>query len=459
MAGDDVTGSSRVIYWDAIDRLLTGSFSERAGAQSRGFVVPTEPAREFRFGRLEVGEGWPSELPAIDRLAAVPAVCSAGAARAAAGRAVLTFRADAAESIALCAMGPGGDVHWSIDPVAWIRGLLAEDYVSGWTRPITSRIPLFNYSRIPHALKGALEGLQSPLAGTRSRPVAFPRIPLDDLVDAIRRLCALLADPSQRAVSGSRRGDSGVWPRGLQAAVTLTHDVDTSWILYDRRSALLREIVETEASLGYRSAWYVTADQLSTSKSEQALGILAEAGCELGAHGWNHDSKLVFLSAERQERRVQKIRDRFQGLRLEGIRTPWYCRSERLFRVLARHFRYDTSVPNASGFFSSETNSGCCTFFPYRTASGLVELPMTLPPDTALSGDAGYDALLTGSATIIDRGGVVVITMHPQPHQSARRPALARYFRFLERLSKRSGGLLWHATPGEIVGHYASLAP
>lgn len=452
MASDDVTGSPRVIYWDAMDRLLTGPSSQRAEAESRGFVVPSESAREFRFGRLRAGEGWPSALPAVDRLAAVPAVRSEDAGRAAAGRAVLTFQADGAAPVVLCATRPGGEVHWSIDPVAWIRGILAEDYVSVWARPITSRIPLFNYSRIPHFLKGALQALQSPLAGVRSRPVAFPRIPLDDLVDVIRRVCAALADPS-------RRPATEVWPRGRQAAVTLTHDVDTSWILDDRRCPLLREIVQTEASLGYRSAWYVTADQLSTSKSERALGILAEAGCELGAHGWNHDSKLLYLSAERQEQRVQKIRDRFQGLRLEGIRTPWYCRSEGLFRVLAPHFRYDTSVPNASGFFSSDTNSGCCTFFPYRTASGLVELPMTLPPDTALSGDSGFDALLTGSAEIIEQGGVVVITMHPQPHQSANRPALARYFRFLDRLATRSGDRLWQATPGEIVRHYASHAP
>ena len=50
----------------------------------------------------------------------------------------------------------------------------------------------------------------------------------------------------------------------------------------------------------------------------------------------------------------------------EGRRTPCYSRSPQLFERLSDHFRYDSSVPNASGVFSTGSNSGCCTIFPYR---------------------------------------------------------------------------------------------
>jgi peptidoglycan/xylan/chitin deacetylase (PgdA/CDA1 family) len=236
--------------------------------------------------------------------------------------------------------------------------------------------------------------------------------------------------------------------------VTLTHDVDTGWILDDRRSALLREILDAESSLGFRGAWYVTAQQLSTRRHGKALESLLDAGCELGAHGWNHDARLNYLSAERQEGRMRRIAARFAGRAVAGMRTPWYCRSEQLHRVLGRHFQYDSSVPNASGFFSSETNSGCCSFLPYRTRSGIMELPMTLPPDTAIDGKAGYDELLRCADPILALGGVVVVTMHPQPHQSGSPAALRRYLHFLEQLAERCSDRAWRATPREIVRHY-----
>ena len=153
---------------------------------------------------------------------------------------------------------------------------------------------------------------------------------------------------------------------------------------------------------------------------------------------------------------MQRIRARFEelGLPLRGMRTPWYGRSEGLFSVLARHFAYDSSVPNASGFFSNRTNSGCCTLFPYRSGGGLWELPMTLPPDTSLHPADGYERLLETTRAIAARGGVAVVTLHPQPHQSANREGLDRYFAFLKRLCEPRAPRLWQATPLEITRHY-----
>jgi hypothetical protein len=93
---------------------------------------------------------------------------------------------------------------------------------------------------------------------------------------------------------------------------------------------------------------------------------------------------------------------------------------------------------------------------PYCPRPGLIELPITLPPDTAIHPETGYTLLEAAAQGIAERGGAVVVTLHPQPHQSANRAGLDRYFRFLARLASASSRRLWHATPLEIARHYAS---
>ena len=63
-----------------------------------------------------------------------------------------------------------------------------------------------NYSLVPHVVKGWLEPLQNPRGGPVPNPVEFPRAPLDDRVETLRRLCRTLADdaPARRAERNSR---------------------------------------------------------------------------------------------------------------------------------------------------------------------------------------------------------------------------------------------------------------
>jgi len=80
---------------------------------------------------------------------------------------------------------------------------------------------------------------------------------------------------------------------------------------------------------------------------------------------------------------------------------------------------------------------------------------MTLPPDTSLDDSSGYASLMVLVDDIVDRGGVVVVTLHPQPHQSANERGLGGFFDFLQAVVLRHGDALWHATPREIVERYA----
>ncbi len=245
-----------------------------------------------------------------------------------------------------------------------------------------------------------------------------------------------------------------MWPSPHRAAVTLSHDVDTSWILERAQRPTVERLLTTETDLGYRGAWYITAKQFDRRRHGPAVEAIREAGHEVGAHGWNHDAKLDYLSRSRQERRMRLAAERFEGLGSTGIRTPWYCRSEQLMGVIGSHFAYSSSVPNSSAFYSRETNSGCCTVLPYRPRPGLFELPLTLPPDTTGPPDSLYPLLEGLVERIIALGGVVVATLHPQPHQSANDAGLRGFTDFIREMQERRGTELWQATPSEIVDRY-----
>ncbi len=395
-------------------------------------------AGALRFGRLVAGPAWPPGLPPFDRFAPAPEATRA----AEDGDAVLLFEPAGEPPRPLCVRRPSGRSAWSVDPAAWIRALLDEDYVRGWKRPLPSRIPFVNYSRAPFAVKRILARLQDPSRAGPPPELPFPELPLDDLVDRLRALCARLAESAPA---------NGSWPGGARAAVAVTHDVDSSWILDPARAAFLARLVESESELGFPGAWYVVAEELRLPAHEAALRRIRDAGHELGAHGLCHDGRLQYLRPAEQEERMEKIAQRMGGLGVRGMRTPWYARSRGLFAAIARRFAYDSSVPNASGFFSARTRSGCCTVFPYEAAPGLVEVPMTLPPDTALPVERRRRVLGEVADAIVARGGVAVVTFHPQPHQSANEAGLAAHLGLLRDLRERHGDGLWCATPAEIA--------
>lgn len=395
-------------------------------------------AGALRFGRLRSGPAWPSGLPPLDRFAAAPPAPRPSDA----GDAVLLFAPADGAPEPLCVRRPDGEAAWRVDPVAWTRALLDEDYVRGWKRPLPSRLPFVDYSRAPFAVKRVLARLQDPSREGPPPELPFPELPVDDLADRLRALCARLA--------GSQAAPPP-WPAGARAAVAVTHDVDSSWILDPARAAFLARLVGGESELGFPGAWYVVARELRLPAHEPALRRIREAGHELGAHGLRHDGKLQYLRPEAQAERIEEIAERMAGLGVRGMRTPWYARSRALFAAIARRFAYDSSVPNASGFFSARTRSGCCTLLPYEAAPGLIEVPMTLPPDSALPVERRRRALGEIAGEIVARGGLVVVTFHPQPHQSAHEAGLAAHLGLLRDLRERHGESLWCATPGEIA--------
>lgn len=397
----------------------------------------------LRFGRLASGPGWPEGLPPLDRFAPAPQALRAPPP----GEPALLFAEAGGGPRPVCVRRPDGELAWTVDPEAWIRAILDENYVLGWRRPLPSRLPFGNYSRAPFALRRLLVRLQDPAREPPPPTRPFPALPLDDLVDALRALRA-----------GGSRTSPSPWPGGARAAVAVTHDVDHRWILDPARADLLARVVEGEAELGFRGAWYVVAEELRLPAHERALDRLRAAGCEIGAHGLRHDGRLAYLRPDEQAEQLERALRRLDGLGVRGMRTPWYARSRELFAAIAGRFAYDSSVPTASAFFSSGTRSGCCTVFPYEAAPGLVEVPMTLPPDTGLPVARRRRALGEIADAIVARSGVVVATFHPQPHQSANEAGLAAHLGFLRDLRERHGRSLWCATPVEVAERYRAHA-
>jgi peptidoglycan/xylan/chitin deacetylase (PgdA/CDA1 family) len=432
--------------WCEEDPFLVGPWRMPESAAARPFEAPQEGAEGVRVGRITSGRGWPRSLAPIDRPAAFPVIEEDRVGSLCSSDEIVLYGDDGSQTLPLCghSEASGGAIVWNFDPTRWLQSLLAEDCVSDWVRPLPSRVPLLNYNRAPHALKGLLQPRLDP---ERSNPVSFPQVPLDDLVETLRELCVTLAcdQPAEPLP---------VWPDGRLAAVTVTHDVDTSWILEPEQRGVLGEILDAESRLGFRGAWYVTACQLDRRRHAPALSAILDAGHEIGAHGWNHDARLDYLSEDGQRRRMRRIEARMLGLGAAGFRTPWYCRSAQLMGILPDHFAYSSSVPNASAFFSRSTNSGCCTLFPYRTVGDFFEVPLTLPPDGGAEPERFYGTLRSLADRIIERRGVVMATLHPQPHQSAKSEILRAYSDFLEDLQTRRGAEIWHATPGEIVARY-----
>lgn len=442
-----MSAATRLIDWTAQDPFLVGPLRAATAGAGSQFEVPEAHPEEWTILRIRSGPKWPAGLAPLDRLAAVPQPLSdLVSSQCRQSDAILLLRDEDGGEIPICARSTLDRVCWNVDPARWIAAILGENYVQKWNRPLPSRIPLLNYNHVPTAIRAALSPRKA-LDANRSNELAFPVVPLDDLVESLRSLCMCLA-------CGAPPEGIPIWPDAKRAAVTLTHDLDTAWILEPERREMLADILRSEGELGYRGAWYVTAKQLDRRRHADAIEAIRNAGHEIGPHGWKHDAKLDYLSAAGQRRRMRLAEERLAGLGASGIRTPWYCRSPQLMQVLSEHFDYSSSVPNASAFFSSRSNSGCCTVFPYQVSPGLAELPLTLPPDTAGDPATIYRTLQSVSEGIIERGGVVVITLHPQPHQSGNEAGLRAYADFLRTLHERNGGNLWQATPQEIVARY-----
>jgi peptidoglycan/xylan/chitin deacetylase (PgdA/CDA1 family) len=290
--------------------------------------------------------------------------------------------------------------------------------------PLSTRLP-FHYHRLPGPLRRALAAALVRRAPKRP----FPRLPFEPSVDALRWA----------------RGERVRWPHGKRAALLLTHDVDTR-----RGAALIPEFAALERALGLRSTFFVCSHHYPLDYD--ALARLAAEGFEIASHGYNHDNRDAFLPEAEREARLRAIAGSLGGrVPLAGFRSASLGRTPALYASLARHFAWDSSIPDVD----LEGEGGCATVLPFRIGS-LVEIPITLPIESSLL----YRG--TRPAEIFERwsekldwirrvGGVANAVLHTEPHLGGHRELRSLYADWLASLA----GDAWVTTPSELLAHLA----
>lgn len=325
-----------------------------------------------------------------------------------------------------------------------IDAILLEQYRDSLEPHIAMRMP-FNYSRLPNRVKrlGVIT-LRSTL--NRSIEVSFPSGDPAFVVEWLRDLrnwCGI-----EGAANRLWRG----WPDGGRAAAAISHDVDTDWLF--RHEEWIERLCDLEEKHGFRGVWFCTPRYARSRAAKKGIQRLLDRGCEIGCHGYNHDGKLPFVSGPRWDRRISEIKDFVDTWRIEGFRSEWLWRSPNFLEEMSALFKYDSSVPNVSSMLTRRTRNGCGTCLPYKTYGNLLELPLTLPQDTDRvlereSLSQFWRRQEARAERIASRGGLVMLSLHPQPHQSASHAALKPLESCLARIAAIDG--LRRARPDRIA--------
>jgi peptidoglycan/xylan/chitin deacetylase (PgdA/CDA1 family) len=347
-------------------------------------------------------------------------------------------------SVSLVELVDGDVPRCSFDIASTIESILLEEYHPGLEPTAEMRLP-FNYSLLPPWVKALARSLRNGQL-TREPAIPFPSGDPAPVVDWLRDLAQWANSPQ------SPRSMKIEWPDGHRAAIAISHDVDTDWLF--RHPEWLERIVDTETEHGLKGAWYCVPTWSESRHSETGIKRLIDLGCELGCHGYNHDAKWPLLTGHNFSRRIEAVkrfRDRW-GLR--GFRSEWLWRTPAFLSAIGKIFEYDTSVPTVSSLFTSGSRNGCGSCFPYVTFGGLIELPLTVPMDehrhsSGLELDAFWQRQVERVSRIVEQGGMVMLSLHPQPHQAANGPTLAAVSAALKEIV--SIGNLWLARPDQIA--------
>ena len=284
---------------------------------------------------------------------------------------------------------------------------------------------------IPRRVQLALRRRLAQAQG-RSR---FPAWPVDTTLDDLR---SAVMSAAMAAAGRDRVPMLGLWPRRARYGVVLRHDVEGGDGV--RNIDALRRI---EEAAGLRSIWNFVPERYQFDRS--ILTDLQQAGHEIGVHGLHHDGKL-FSSRREFVRRAERINLYLSAWGARGFAAPSAIRkldwiAERL------DIEFDSSAPAAEVIGAQP--GGCATVFPFLLPRAIVEIPMTAQQDHTLFellGHRDIDVWLETIHVIRKRGGVLLLTVHPDYMTSAAR--LDLYRAVLHRLAEDEEA--WIALPGDV---------
>jgi peptidoglycan/xylan/chitin deacetylase (PgdA/CDA1 family) len=352
------------------------------------------------------------------------------------GAVIARFRTDGGRELTLAhrADGQGLCVPFDLDDAyanyiseAW-RGEAAPRQLSAQQLNVFYRVKHFIPRRAQLAGRRALvrwQGLPE-----------FPRWPFDPSVVKLLHLyarCLLEAEGREEVPF------RWFWPRGLDAAAILTHDVESADGL---RLAL--ELADLEQERGLRSSFNVVADWYPIDRG--ALRELIDRGFEIGVHGVHHD-RSMFASRESFEAQQPAVREAAREFEAEGFRSP---ATHRVFDWLGDlPVAYDCTMPHSDPF--EPQPGGCCSLWPFRIGS-VVELPYTMPQDHTLLTLLRHDSAtlwIEQLDTVARNNGLAQMLTHPDAGYLGEPGKRRVYADFLDALVERPR--LWKPLPREVA--------
>lgn len=284
-------------------------------------------------------------------------------------------------------------------------------------RPLAYFLP-FHYHVVPGIIRKFL-------ASTIIRP---------NKISNPKDLCSCQIEISER----------NIWPKNHQIAFALTYDIDTrsglDKILELKQDPFFSKIKSTVNLVTH--SYYFTKEEIE---------VLKKDGWEIAVHGDNHDSKLVFEDEVKINTRIENSKFKIESVNsmISGIRSPSLLYTEEYFKVVEKHFSYDSSMYFDDGEFS------IFKIFPFKIGS-LLEIPITLPMDVHfiflnLSEKEKFEIWIERLKFIRKYRGMAVLVIHPDDHFFTRKSE-DTLKQFLNEVKNNDA---WLTTCHEIYRHFS----
>jgi peptidoglycan/xylan/chitin deacetylase (PgdA/CDA1 family) len=267
------------------------------------------------------------------------------------------------------------------------------------------------------------------------------------------------------------------WPTGTGAGFALTFDVDAeSAILavdpaYARRLTTMSHqaygpkvgvprILRMLERQGLKATFFIPG--LTADRYPQTVEAVAEAGHEIGHHGYSHIPlyQLDEAGERRELERGLESLERILGHAPAGFRAPWWELNDRTPDLLVEYgFRFDSSMMDDDRPYLLATERGTLAELPVHWMLDDWEQYAFLPDpnigSVIESPSKVLDLWTSELDALADEGGLFIHTSHPFLSGRASRVVT------LERLAEHAHarGDLWSGALGEIADHaHATIA-
>lgn len=233
-----------------------------------------------------------------------------------------------------------------------------------------------------------------------------------------------------------------IWPDHKQAALVLTHDVET-----EEGFNYIPKVIELEKKHGFVSSWNIVP-HLYPIKNH-ILELIKNAGHEIGIHGYNHDGKLYF-SKKIFTKRSLYINEAIKKYNAIGFRNPAVHRN--LLWQQDLDIAYDSSCFDVDPF--QPMPGGTSSIWPFKVGK-FIELPYTLPQDHVIwiqLQKQNNEIWEKKSDWLYKNNGMILIITHPDyimlNDNYKKYEELLIYFKTLQNV--------WHTLPKDMATFWAN---